>query len=53
MDKLEPQEYRILEIGLTNLLELYAEIGTPAGSEKAILEFERLRDKLNKINSVK
>lgn len=50
MEKLTAKEYRLLEIALTNLLELYAELGTPRGTEKAVLQFEKLKNKLVLIN---
>lgn len=46
MAKLTKKEYGLLAIGLQNLLELYAELGIPKGTEKAVEEFERLRKKL-------
>lgn len=50
MEILEKKDYRLMEIALQNLLEIYEETGIPEGTEMAVEELIKLRSKLIEIN---
>lgn len=52
MGTLEKKDYRLMEIALQNLLEIYEETGTPEGAEMAVEELIKLRSKLIEINKI-